>query len=95
MSSRRGGARRIASGNTESLTQSMNEVILQDCHALYIEGDDSLLSIGEDLELQIEPPRKKINIMLIGEVTRCYICHLLRNTLKSDHACNRIWLNNL
>ncbi|KAL5246482.1 hypothetical protein ACHWQZ_G018636 [Mnemiopsis leidyi] len=62
----RRSARRLAGGNTESLTQSINEVILQDCHSLYIEGDDSLINIGEDLGLSIEPPRKKINIMLIG-----------------------------
>ena len=62
----RRGARRLAGGNTESLTQSINEVILQDCHSLYIEGDDCLLNMGEDLGISIEPPRKKINIMLIG-----------------------------
>ena len=64
----RRGARRLQGGNTESLTQSINEIILQDCHSLYIEGEDSLLSIGEDLGITIEPPRKKINIMLIGQL---------------------------
>ena len=64
----RRSARKLAGGNTESLTQSINEVILQDCHSLYIEGDDSLINIGEDLGLSIEPPRKKINIMLIGKL---------------------------
>ena len=62
----RRGARRIAGGNTESLTQSINEVILQECHGLYVEGEDSLINIGDDLGLAVEPPRKKINIMLIG-----------------------------
>ena len=67
----RRGARRLAGGNTESLTQSINEVILQDVHSLYIEGDDSLLNVGEDLGLSVEPPRKKINIMLIGNIVNC------------------------
>ena len=63
----RRGATRLARGNTETLTQSINEVILQDCHNLYTDGDDSLINIGEALAVSIEPPRKKINIMLIGE----------------------------
>ena len=63
----RRGATRLARGNTETLTQSINEVILQECHNLYIDGDDSLINIGEELGLSIEPPRKKINIMLIGK----------------------------
>ena len=63
----RRGATRLARGNTETLTQSINEVILQECHNLYTDGDDSLINIGEELGLSIEPPRKKINIMLIGK----------------------------
>jgi len=62
----RRAAKRVAAGNVDSLTVSLNEQILADCHSLYVDTDDSLMAIGAELGLAIEPPRKKINIMLIG-----------------------------
>ncbi|ROT71653.1 hypothetical protein C7M84_010012 [Penaeus vannamei] len=57
---------RSAVNTAESATVSVNEKILRECHSLYTEPDNGLVAIGESLGLKLLPPRKKINVMLMG-----------------------------
>jgi hypothetical protein len=52
--------------NVNDLTISVNERILRDCHNLYTDPKDGLVIIAKDVGLDLLAPRKKINIMLIG-----------------------------
>eukprot|EP00096_Caligus_rogercresseyi_P011950 TRINITY_DN4862_c0_g1_i1.p1 TRINITY_DN4862_c0_g1~~TRINITY_DN4862_c0_g1_i1.p1 ORF type:complete len:448 (+),score=119.13 TRINITY_DN4862_c0_g1_i1:47-1345(+) len=45
---------------------NVNERILKECHDLYADPKFGLVKIAQDLQLKILAPRKKINIMLIG-----------------------------
>ncbi|XP_040566400.1 sarcalumenin [Lepeophtheirus salmonis] len=45
---------------------NVNERILKECHDLYADSKFGLVKIAGDLGLKILAPRKKINIMLIG-----------------------------
>ncbi|XP_042864549.1 uncharacterized protein LOC122248540 [Penaeus japonicus] len=57
---------RSAANTAESATVSVNEKILRECHILYTDPDNGLVAIGESLGLKLLPPRKKINVMLMG-----------------------------
>ncbi|XP_063603644.1 uncharacterized protein LOC134779417, partial [Penaeus indicus] len=61
-----GKVKRSAVNTAESATVSVNEKILRECHSLYTEPDNGLVAIGESLGLKLLPPRKKINVMLMG-----------------------------
>lgn len=45
---------------------TVNERILRDCHNIYTDPKDGLVHIAKEVGLDILAPRKKINIMLIG-----------------------------
>ena len=40
--------------------------ILQECHQLYMDPDNGLCEIANNLDFSLLAPRKKISIMLIG-----------------------------
>jgi predicted GTPase len=50
----------------EDATMSVNERILRDCNNLYTDPKDGLVFIARDIDLNLLVPRKKINILLIG-----------------------------
>jgi len=60
------GKNRGTANNLENATTSVNERILKECHTLYMDPENGLLTIAETLGLKLLPPRKKITIMLIG-----------------------------
>ncbi|XP_077508885.1 uncharacterized protein LOC144120415 isoform X2 [Amblyomma americanum] len=64
MSSR--AKQRNATNSAESATLSVNERILRDCHALYVDPDNGLVKVAESLGQTLLPPRKKIVVLLIG-----------------------------
>eukprot|EP00117_Sycon_ciliatum_P013676 scpid72947/ scgid14246/ Sarcalumenin len=66
MSSRGGSRSRSAANAVENVTMTLNERILRDCHALYVDEEKGLISIAEDLGLTLLAPRKKISVLLIG-----------------------------
>lgn len=55
-----------AASSIEDATMSVNERILRDCHNLYTDPKDGLVFIARDVGLNLLVPRKKINILLIG-----------------------------
>jgi len=65
MSGRVGKSRGTAS-NLEQATTTVNERILKECHSLYMDEQNGLITIANTLDLKLLPPRKKITIMLIG-----------------------------
>lgn len=52
--------------NSDDACMSVNERILRDCHNIYTDPKDGLCTIAQDLGIDLLAPRKKINIMLIG-----------------------------
>ena len=50
----------------EDVKMNVNERILRDCHNLYTDTKDGLVVIAKDLGIDLLVPRKKINILLIG-----------------------------
>lgn len=52
--------------NTDELTMSVNERILRDCHNLYTDPKDGLVVIAKDVGIDLIVPRKKINVLMIG-----------------------------
>jgi hypothetical protein len=61
MSHKKGGA-----ASVEEVTMSVNERILRDIHNIYTDPKDGLVNIAKDLGIEMVAPRKKINILLIG-----------------------------
>ncbi|XP_042242161.1 uncharacterized protein LOC121879567 [Homarus americanus] len=57
---------RNAANTAEAATVTVNEKILKECHNLYTDAENGLVAIGESLGLKLLPPRKKINVMLMG-----------------------------
>jgi len=55
-----------AVANVDDVVMSVNERILRDCHNLYTDVKDGLITIAKDVGLDLLAPRKKINILLIG-----------------------------
>lgn len=45
---------------------SINEQILKECHQLYTDEKNGLVTIAEDVGIHLLAPRKKITVMLIG-----------------------------
>lgn len=59
--------RESANRNTSAqATLTVNERILKECHQLYTDPDNGLIQIAANLGFKLLAPRKKINIMLIG-----------------------------
>eukprot|EP00118_Oscarella_pearsei_P005879 m.26996 g.26996 ORF g.26996 m.26996 type:complete len:448 (+) comp29636_c0_seq3:177-1520(+) len=50
----------------ENVTMTLNERILKDCHSFYVDEERGLVSIAKQLELTLFAPKKKINVLLIG-----------------------------
>merc|ERR1712241_987519 len=66
-----GKVRQRTSANTaDQASLTVNERILKECHTLYTEPDNGyrigLVKIAENLGLSLLAPRKKINVLLIG-----------------------------
>lgn len=57
---------RSAANPAEKATLGVNEKILRECHNLYTDEENGLVSIGQSLGLTLLAPRKKINVMLMG-----------------------------
>lgn len=57
-----------AAANAESMSGavSVNEKILRDCHNMYTEPENGLISLAAHLGVTFLPPRKKITVMLMG-----------------------------
>lgn len=49
-----------------SVNTVSNEKILNDLHAMYVGSTDGLLAIGRRLGLHLFAPRRKVNVLLIG-----------------------------
>jgi len=52
--------------SADDATMSVNERILRDCHNLYTDPKDGLVAIAKDVGIDLLVPRKKINILMIG-----------------------------
>lgn len=59
-------AKKGQAASTDDACMSVNERILRDCHNLYTDPKDGLVHIAKDVGIDLLAPRKKINIMLIG-----------------------------
>lgn len=55
-----------SAANSDDVVMSVNERILRDCHNLYTDPKDGLVHIAKDVGIDLLAPRKKINIVLIG-----------------------------
>ena len=49
---------------------------VQECHSLYTDPENGLVTIAETLGLKLLAPRKKITIMLIGEANKKWLWYL-------------------
>ena len=52
--------------NVNDLMVSVDERILKDIHQLYTDPKDGLVTIAKDVGIELLAPRKKINVLLIG-----------------------------
>ncbi len=52
--------------NIDDACMTANERILRDCHNIYTDAENGLVHIAKDVGIELLAPRKKINIMLIG-----------------------------
>lgn len=52
--------------NSDDACMTANERILRDCHLIYTNSENGLVHIAKDVGIELLAPRKKINIMLIG-----------------------------
>ncbi|XP_067857677.1 uncharacterized protein [Heptranchias perlo] len=57
---------RSSTNPLESLSLSINEKILRECHLLYTDSKHGLLGIANRLGLGLLAPRKKVTVMLMG-----------------------------
>ena len=56
-----------AAAHSDDVVMSVNERILRDCHNVYTDPKDGLVNIAKEVGIDdILAPRKKINILLIG-----------------------------
>ena len=51
---------------SDDVTMTTNERILKECHDLYTNPSNGLVSIARDVGIELIVPRKKINVLLIG-----------------------------
>ena len=56
----------LASSSADDVTMSVNERILRDIHNLYTEPKDGLVAIARDVQIELIAPRKKVNVLMIG-----------------------------
>uniref|UniRef100_UPI00398EF42F uncharacterized protein isoform X2 n=1 Tax=Pristiophorus japonicus TaxID=55135 RepID=UPI00398EF42F len=57
---------RRAANSIDGVITAADQRILQECHGLYSNRQHGLLQIGRSLGLLLLPPRKKINVMIMG-----------------------------
>jgi hypothetical protein len=55
-----------SAANSDDVIMTVNERILRDIHNLYTDPKDGLVHIAKDVGIELIAPRKKINILLIG-----------------------------
>lgn len=55
-----------SASNVEDVVLSVNERILRDCHNIYTDPKDGLVTIAKEVGIELIIPRKKVNILLIG-----------------------------
>ncbi|XP_031571903.1 uncharacterized protein LOC116306015 [Actinia tenebrosa] len=60
------GKQRSSANAPDTSSLSLNERILKECHELYTDEERGLVSIAKGLGLTLLAPRKKINVILIG-----------------------------
>ena len=56
----------VVSKATDDDMLTTNERILRDIHNMYTDGKDGLIQIARDIGIELLAPRKKINVLLIG-----------------------------
>ncbi|KAG8200230.1 hypothetical protein JTE90_025008 [Oedothorax gibbosus] len=64
--SNRNKKQRSATNPADSVTLSLNERILKECHDFYTDPKNGLIKITSGLDVDLLPPRKKVTILLIG-----------------------------
>lgn len=52
--------------NFEALTQTIEEKILKTVHDIYTKERDGLVTIGQGVKVELQPPRKKVSVMICG-----------------------------
>jgi hypothetical protein len=57
---------KTAANVAESVTLSLNERILKECHTLYTDAENGLIQTAASVGLTLLAPRKKISVLLIG-----------------------------
>ncbi|XP_078276444.1 uncharacterized protein LOC144605219 [Rhinoraja longicauda] len=57
---------RMCSNTLENMSLSINEMILRQCHLLYMDSECGIVHIASRLGLSLLAPRKKITVMLMG-----------------------------
>ncbi|EDO36122.1 predicted protein [Nematostella vectensis] len=60
------GKQRSSANAPDTTSLSLNEKILKECHDLYIDQERGLVAIAKSLDLNLLAPRKKINLLMIG-----------------------------
>ena len=73
-----------SAASTDDVVMSVNERILRDCHNLYTDPKDGLILIARDVDIELLPPRKKINVLLIGiwhKLNIYYVIYILHYNL--------------
>eukprot|EP01116_Phalansterium_solitarium_P024852 TRINITY_DN9223_c0_g1_i2.p1 TRINITY_DN9223_c0_g1~~TRINITY_DN9223_c0_g1_i2.p1 ORF type:complete len:455 (-),score=203.31 TRINITY_DN9223_c0_g1_i2:155-1519(-) len=58
--------KREGGANFEALTQTIEEKILKTVHDLYTKDKDGLVAIGNGVKVELQPPRKKVSVMICG-----------------------------
>lgn len=66
MVSKTKGTAAAAAASSDDAVMTVNERILRDCHNIYTDAENGLCHIAKDVGIELLAPRKKINIMLIG-----------------------------
>ncbi|KAL4636109.1 hypothetical protein GN956_G13723 [Arapaima gigas] len=57
---------RLVANPLDSAISTPSERILKECHDLYVDGNNGLVKIADNLGLTLLPPRKKIIVMIMG-----------------------------
>lgn len=60
------GSNGSTAASINDIVMSVNERILRDIHNIYVDQKDGLITIAKDVGIELLAPRKKINILLIG-----------------------------
>lgn len=58
--------KKVGASSAEDVVMSVNERLLRDIHNLYTDPKDGLVAIAKDVDVDLVAPRKKVNVLLIG-----------------------------